>query len=160
MRWSPDTSDNCSINALGSPARAGMRPIACILSVAMPATCCGSPRIQEPTLAAHIKPFLDVRQGTACRQELAFCLSSNHLEADLGPDMSNVALNTEAISAPAIAQRNRALALSSLAFTVCFAVWTLFSIVGVKIKQELGLDDAEFGLLIATPVLTGALSRV
>ena len=74
--------------------------------------------------------------------------------------MSNVALNTEAISAPAIAQRNRALALSSLAFTVCFAVWTLFSIVGVKIKQELGLDDAEFGLLIATPVLTGALSRV
>jgi NNP family nitrate/nitrite transporter-like MFS transporter len=43
---------------------------------------------------------------------------------------------------------------------VCFAVWTLFSIVGVKIKQELALDDSEFGLLIATPVLTGALSRL
>ena len=33
----------------------------------------------------------------------------------------------------------RALGLSTLAFTVCFAVWTIFSIIGVKIKQELGL---------------------
>ncbi|MBI3675479.1 MAG: NarK/NasA family nitrate transporter [Proteobacteria bacterium] len=54
----------------------------------------------------------------------------------------------------------RALGLSALAFMVCFAVWTLFSIVGVKIKQELSLNDSEFGLLIATPVLTGALSRI
>src|SRR5215472_8870894 len=54
----------------------------------------------------------------------------------------------------------RALGLSTVAFTLCFAVWTLFSIVGVKIKQELGLNDSEFGLLIATPVLTGALSRI
>ena len=53
----------------------------------------------------------------------------------------------------------RALTLSTIAFTICFAVWTLFSIIGVKIKQELALDDSEFGLLIATPVLTGALSR-
>lgn len=53
----------------------------------------------------------------------------------------------------------RALALSTVAFTICFAVWTLFSIIGVKIKQELALDDSEFGLLVATPVLTGALSR-
>jgi NNP family nitrate/nitrite transporter-like MFS transporter len=54
----------------------------------------------------------------------------------------------------------QALILSTAAFTVCFAVWTLFSIVGIEIKQELGLDDSEFGLLIATPVLTGALSRL
>lgn len=58
------------------------------------------------------------------------------------------------------AARFQALAMSTLAFTVCFAVWTLFSIIGVKIKQELGLNDSEFGILIATPVLTGALSRV
>lgn len=57
-------------------------------------------------------------------------------------------------------RRYRALGLATFAFTVCFAVWTLFSIVGVKIKQELGLNDSEFGLLIATPVLTGALSRM
>ena len=54
----------------------------------------------------------------------------------------------------------QALILSTAAFTVCFAVWTLFSIVGIKIKQELNLDDSEFGLLVATPVLTGALSRL
>ena len=54
----------------------------------------------------------------------------------------------------------QALILSAAAFTVCFAVWTLFSIVGIKIKQELSLNDSEFGLLVATPVLTGALSRL
>ena len=54
----------------------------------------------------------------------------------------------------------QALGLSTVAFVLCFAVWTLFSIVGVRIKQELGLNDSEFGLLVATPVLTGALSRL
>lgn len=53
-----------------------------------------------------------------------------------------------------------ALLLSTLAFTGAFAVWTIFSIVGVKIKKDLGLSDAEFGLLAGTPILTGSLSRV
>ena len=43
---------------------------------------------------------------------------------------------------------------------MCFAVWTIFSIIGVKIKQELGLSETEFGLLVATPVLTGSVSRI
>ena len=54
----------------------------------------------------------------------------------------------------------RALGLSTLAFTVCFAVWTIFSIIGVKIKQELGLSETQFGLLVATPILTGSISRI
>lgn len=54
----------------------------------------------------------------------------------------------------------RALWMSTFAFTVCFAVWTIFSIIGVKIKQELGLSETEFGLLIGTPILTGSLSRI
>lgn len=56
--------------------------------------------------------------------------------------------------------QNRALTASTLAFTVCFAVWTIFSIIGIKIKAELGLNDTQFGLLVATPVLTGSLSRL
>jgi NNP family nitrate/nitrite transporter-like MFS transporter len=56
--------------------------------------------------------------------------------------------------------QTRALTLSTLAFTVCFAIWTVFSILGVQIKQDLGLNDTEFGLLVATPILTGALSRL
>ena len=57
-------------------------------------------------------------------------------------------------------QRSTALTASTLAFTVCFAVWTIFSIIGIKIKAELGLSDTQFGLLIATPILTGSLSRI
>ncbi|MBA5779465.1 MFS transporter [Stappia sp. F7233] len=54
----------------------------------------------------------------------------------------------------------RALGLSTFAFTVCFAVWTIFSIIGVKIKSDLGLSDTQFGLLVGTPILTGSLSRI
>ncbi len=54
----------------------------------------------------------------------------------------------------------RALGLSTFSFTVCFAVWTIFSIIGVKIKQDLGLSETEFGILVATPVLTGSISRI
>ena len=57
-------------------------------------------------------------------------------------------------------QQNKVLGISTLAFTVCFAVWTIFSIIGVKIKQDLGLSDTEFGILVATPILTGSLSRI
>ncbi|MGH6618300.1 MAG: nitrate/nitrite transporter, partial [Alphaproteobacteria bacterium] len=57
-------------------------------------------------------------------------------------------------------QQNRILGMSTLAFTVCFAVWTIFSIIGVRIKQELGLTDTQFGLLVGTPILTGSLVRI
>lgn len=57
-------------------------------------------------------------------------------------------------------QQIQALTASTLAFTICFAVWTIFSIIGIKIKNELGLNDTEFGILVATPILTGSLSRI
>ncbi len=60
----------------------------------------------------------------------------------------------------AIGDRSRALALSTVAFTACFAVWTIFSIIGVAINAELRLDEFEFGLLVATPVLTGSITRL
>ena len=56
-------------------------------------------------------------------------------------------------------QRN-ALWLSTIAFTVCFAVWTIFSIIGVRIKADLGLNETQFGLLVGTPILTGSLIRI
>lgn len=52
------------------------------------------------------------------------------------------------------------LIMSTLAFTVCFAVWMMFAVIGVPIKNELGLNETEFGILIATPVLTGSLIRL
>ncbi|HEX6412963.1 MAG TPA: nitrate/nitrite transporter [Burkholderiales bacterium] len=51
-------------------------------------------------------------------------------------------------------------ASSTLAFTVCFAVWMMFAVIGIPIKRELGLSETEFGLLAATPVLTGSLIRL
>ncbi len=59
-----------------------------------------------------------------------------------------------------VGQQRRALTASTLSFTVCFAVWTIFSIIGIKIKAELGLNDTQFGILVATPILTGSLSRL
>ena len=57
-------------------------------------------------------------------------------------------------------ERTRALGLSTVAFTACFAVWTIFSIIGIEIKSELGLSEFQFGLLVATPILTGSLTRL
>lgn len=58
------------------------------------------------------------------------------------------------------ADKTRALGLSTFAFTICFAVWTIFSIIGVSIQQDIGLSDTQFGFLVATPVLTGSISRM
>jgi NNP family nitrate/nitrite transporter-like MFS transporter len=58
------------------------------------------------------------------------------------------------------ASASRALWVSTIAFTVCFAAWTIFSIIGIQIKQQLGLSETQFGLLVGTPILTGSLVRI
>jgi NNP family nitrate/nitrite transporter-like MFS transporter len=52
------------------------------------------------------------------------------------------------------------LIVSTLAFTVCFMVWMMFGVIGIPIKKALNLNATEFGLLTATPVLSGSLVRV
>jgi NNP family nitrate/nitrite transporter-like MFS transporter len=54
----------------------------------------------------------------------------------------------------------KVLVASTLAFTMCFAVWMMFGVTGIPIRQQLGLDSTQFGLLTATPVLTGAVFRL
>ena len=49
---------------------------------------------------------------------------------------------------------------STLAFTVCFMIWMMFAVIGVPISKTLGLNETQFGLLVAMPVLTGSLIRV
>ena len=56
--------------------------------------------------------------------------------------------------------QSRALWLSTLAFTICFAAWTIFAIIGIQIKRDLGLSEFQFGLLVGTPILTGSLIRL
>ncbi|MEI7494177.1 MAG: nitrate/nitrite transporter [Alphaproteobacteria bacterium] len=56
--------------------------------------------------------------------------------------------------------QKQALTISTISFTICFAVWTIFSIIGVQIKQDLCLNSTQFGLLAGMPILVGSLSRV
>ena len=57
-------------------------------------------------------------------------------------------------------QKYSVLIVSTLAFTVCFMTWMMFGVIGIPIKKMLSLNATEFGLLTATPVLTGSLSRI
>ncbi len=52
------------------------------------------------------------------------------------------------------------LAMSTLAFSACFAIWVIFSILGIPIKELLGLSETQFGLLIAMPILSGSILRL
>jgi len=52
------------------------------------------------------------------------------------------------------------LLVSTFAFLVCFVVWMMFGVLGVQLREELQLNSTEFGLLTATPVLTGAIMRL
>jgi NNP family nitrate/nitrite transporter-like MFS transporter len=58
------------------------------------------------------------------------------------------------------ADQRVALSMSTIAFAVCFAAWTIFAIVGLRLRQELGLDETPFGLLVGAPILTGSLIRI
>ena len=49
---------------------------------------------------------------------------------------------------------------STIAFTVCFMVWMMFAVIGIPIKKTLGLNETQFGILVAMPVLTGSLIRL
>ncbi len=47
-----------------------------------------------------------------------------------------------------------------LYFDLSFMVWVLLGPLGVQIAKDLGLDPAQKGLMVATPVLAGAVLRV
>ncbi len=56
-------------------------------------------------------------------------------------------------------QARRVLLMATLAFSANFSVWTLYAVMGINIKESLALSSTEFGLLLASPMLTGALLR-
>jgi len=56
--------------------------------------------------------------------------------------------------------RRRVLVVTTVGYIGCFAVWTIFAIIGVEIQRQYGLSDAQFGLLLGVPFLSGSLMRV
>jgi NNP family nitrate/nitrite transporter-like MFS transporter len=56
--------------------------------------------------------------------------------------------------------RLRVLALSTTAFTLMFAVWLMFGVLGIPIQAELGLTDAQLSWVVAVAILNGSLWRL
>ncbi len=54
----------------------------------------------------------------------------------------------------------RVLWLSTVAFTLMFAAWLMFGILGVPIQKELGLTDPQLAWISAVAVLNGSLWRL
>lgn len=56
--------------------------------------------------------------------------------------------------------RTRVLVLSTTGFTLMFAVWLMFGILGKPISEEFGLSEVQLSWLIAVAVLNGSLWRL
>ncbi|HRQ21812.1 MAG TPA: nitrate/nitrite transporter [Anaerolineales bacterium] len=52
------------------------------------------------------------------------------------------------------------LALSTIGFTLMFAVWLMFGVLGIPIRKELGLTDVQLSWLAAIAILNGSLWRL
>src|SRR2546421_649932 len=60
---------------------------------------------------------------------------------------------------PADGGRVRVLTLSTVAFTLLFAVWLMLGMLSIKIKPELGLTDGQLYTLTVAAILSGSLLR-
>jgi NNP family nitrate/nitrite transporter-like MFS transporter len=54
----------------------------------------------------------------------------------------------------------RVLTMSTLAFTLLFAAWLMFGVLGIPIRDEFGLSDVELSWLSAVAILNGSLWRL
>jgi MFS transporter, NNP family, nitrate/nitrite transporter len=55
---------------------------------------------------------------------------------------------------------NAMLWLSTIGFTLMFAVWLMFGILAIPIREEFGLTEQQFGWLTAIAILNGAFWRL
>jgi MFS transporter, NNP family, nitrate/nitrite transporter len=54
----------------------------------------------------------------------------------------------------------RVLWLSTSAFTLMFSVWLMMGVLGISVRKELGLSDAQLEWLIAVAILAGSVFRL
>lgn len=62
-----------------------------------------------------------------------------------------------------MSQRNgsgRVLALSTFAFTLMFAVWLMFGVLGIPIQKEFGISDSQLAWLSSVAILNGSIWRL
>ena len=65
-----------------------------------------------------------------------------------------------AASAEVSVGRASVLTLSTVGFTLAFAVWLMFGVLAIPIRKELHLSEVQFGWLTAIAVLNGSLWRL
>ena len=68
--------------------------------------------------------------------------------------------STGAAELQEVRNRRHILVLSTTAFTLMFAVWLMFGVLGIPIREEFGLTDVELGWLAATAILNGSIWRL
>ena len=56
--------------------------------------------------------------------------------------------------------RGAVLTVSSIGFTLMFAVWLMFGVLGIKIRDEFGLSDVQLSWITAVAVLNGSIWRL
>jgi len=65
-----------------------------------------------------------------------------------------------AVLPPLPSGARRVLVLSTAAFTLMFAVWLMFGVLGIPIRDEFGLSDVQLSWLSAVAILNGSLWRL
>ncbi len=53
-----------------------------------------------------------------------------------------------------------ALAISTLTFAANFSIWTLYAVLGIHLAPQLDLSVTQYGILVSSPIVTGALLRL
>lgn len=91
----------------------------------------------------------DVARGSAVFPILCFAMK----QASSTMQDSNTTLKDSAASV-------RVLTLSTVAFTLLFAVWLMLGVLGVPIKTEFALTKIQFSWLTAVAILSGSLWRL
>lgn len=56
--------------------------------------------------------------------------------------------------------KNSVLTLSTIGFTLMFAVWLMFGVLGIPIRKEFGLTDVQLSWLAAIAILNGSIWRL
>ena len=73
---------------------------------------------------------------------------------------SRTAARSDVDAGSDVRKRNTILALSTTAFTLMFAVWLMFGVLGIPIRKEFGLTEVQFGWLTAIAILNGSIWRL
>lgn len=82
----------------------------------------------------------------------------------MSPSADSAAATRRLIEVPPIHETGpgagRVMTMSTIAFTLMFAVWLMFGILGIPIQKELGLSDEQLAWVSAVAVLNGSMWRL